>query len=93
MLPVEVAGKTGTLFYRGRPSDPSLPSALPGGDQIGYSWFVGFAPADKPAIAFAILLGNPSAWQLKAHSVAKQVVADYLATRESGKPARLLARR
>jgi cell division protein FtsI/penicillin-binding protein 2 len=92
-LPVEVAGKTGTLFYRGRPTDPVLPATLPGGEQIGYSWFVGFAPADRPTIAFAILLGNPSAWQLKAHSVAKQVVADYLATRSTGKPGRLLARR
>lgn len=92
-LPVEVAGKTGTLFYRGKPNDPSLPATLPGGDPIGYSWFVGFAPADNPTIAFAILLGTPSAWPLKAHSVARQVVADYLASRNSGKPSRLLALR
>jgi cell division protein FtsI/penicillin-binding protein 2 len=92
-LPIEVAGKTGTLFYRGRPSDPSLPAAIPGGDHLGYSWFVGFAPADKPTIAFAILLGNPAAWQLRAHSVARQVVADYLATQNSRRAGRLLARR
>jgi len=79
-LPVEVAGKTGTLFYRGRPQDPSLPSsaALQGG-QIGYSWFVGFAPADHPTMAFAVLLGNPASSQVKAHSVARQLVAEYLA--------------
>jgi len=90
-LPVEVAGKTGTLFYRGRPSDPSLPGGA-GGEHIGYSWFVGFAPADKPRIAFAVLLGNPVAWPLRAHVVARQVVAEYLA-QSSGRPNRLLARR
>jgi len=94
-LPVEVAGKTGTLFYRGRPSDPSLPGskALSAGDRLGYSWFVGYAPADKPKIAFAVLLGNPSAWQLRAHVVARQVVADYLAAQNPNHPARMLARR
>lgn len=90
-LPVEVAGKTGTLFYRGRASDPSPPGMLPRGS-IGYSWFVGYAPADKPRIAFAILLGNPVAWPLKAHAVARQVVADYLA-QGAGRPNRLMARR
>jgi cell division protein FtsI/penicillin-binding protein 2 len=94
-LPVEVAGKTGTLFYRGRPSDPALPGgmALHAGEQIGYSWFVGYAPADKPTIAFAILLGNPAAWQLRAHVVARQVVAEYLAAQKPRHPGRLLARR
>jgi cell division protein FtsI/penicillin-binding protein 2 len=95
-LPVEVAGKTGTLFYRGRPSDPTLPSAastLEAG-QLGYSWFIGFAPADHPKIAFAVLLGNPAAWPLKAHAVARHLVADYLATEGSaGKHSRLLAHR
>jgi Cell division protein FtsI/penicillin-binding protein 2 len=100
-LPIEVAGKTGTLFYRGRPHDPTLPStaALPDGGQLGYSWFVGFAPADRPKIAFAVLLGNSITWQVKAHSVARHLVADYLATESSGTPGgpgkhgRLLAHR
>jgi peptidoglycan glycosyltransferase len=97
-LPIEVAGKTGTLFYRGRPQDPPLPSATATLDagQLGYSWFVGFAPADHPRIAFAVLLGNPIAWPLKAHSVARHVVAEYLATEGTGsvaKHTRLLAHR
>ena len=97
-LPIEVAGKTGTLFYRGRAHDPSLPSntaAIDAG-QLGYSWFVGFAPVDHPRIAFAVLLGNPIAWPLKAHAVARHLVADYLATEgtgSAGKHTRLLARR
>jgi cell division protein FtsI/penicillin-binding protein 2 len=122
-LPVEVAGKTGTLFYRGRPQDPSLPSSnannlhgnpgrvpmpsrdasLPAklagsarveGGQIGYSWFVGFAPADHPTMAFAVLLGNPAASQVKAHSVARHLVAEYLAVENpTVRHGRMLARR
>lgn len=97
-LPIEVAGKTGTLFYRGRAHDPALPSATSSleAGQLGYSWFIGFAPADHPKIAFAVLLGNPVAWPLKAHAVARHMVADYLATEGSGsagKHTRLLAHR
>jgi cell division protein FtsI/penicillin-binding protein 2 len=97
-LPVEVAGKTGTLFYRGRPSDPSLPNAavLPEGSQLGYSWFVGFAPVDQPKIAFAVLLGNPLPWQVRAHTVARQLISDYLATEGTGaggRHGRLIAHR
>lgn len=97
-LPVEVAGKTGTLFYRGRAHDPALPSTMTTleAGQLGYSWFIGFAPADHPKIAFAVLLGNPVAWPLKAHAVARHLIADYLASEGSGnggKHVRLLAHR
>jgi penicillin-binding protein A len=94
-LPIEVAGKTGTLFHRGRPQDPALPSAelAPEDGRIGYSWFVGYAPADQPKVAFAVLLGNPVVWPLKAHSVARQLIAEYLATEGAAKHGRLLARR
>jgi peptidoglycan glycosyltransferase len=79
-LPVEVAGKTGTLFYRGRPEDPAPPAALlPDGGFLGYSWFVGYAPAQKPRIAFAVVIGNPLAWKIKATFVARRIVAEYLA--------------
>ncbi len=101
-LPIEVAGKTGTLFYRGRAHDPILPGStatLEAGG-LGYSWFIGFAPVDHPKIAFAVLLGNPVASQLRAHSVARSLVADYLATEgvspspgSAGKHGRLLAHR
>ncbi len=94
-LPIGVAGKTGTLFYRGRPQDPTLPGAavLPEDGHLGYSWFVGFAPADHPKIAFAVLLGNPSAWQIRAHTVARVLIADYLAGESGGKHGRLIAHR
>jgi penicillin-binding protein A len=94
-LPIDVAGKTGTLFYRGRPQDPALPSVvgMPENGQLGYSWFVGYAPADNPRIAFAILLGNPIAWQVRAHTVARHLIAEYLAGENGGKHGRLMARR
>jgi penicillin-binding protein A len=94
-LPIEVAGKTGTLFYRGRPQDPALPSAvvLPEDSHIGYSWFVGYAPVDRPKIAFAVLLGNPVAQPLKAHAVARHIIAEYLVSESGPRQGRLLARR
>src|SRR4030095_5705544 len=54
LLPVDVAGKTGTL------------SAETDRGPIGYSWFVGYAPADRPAIAFAVVLGNNPSRRLQA---------------------------
>ena len=95
VLPIEVAGKTGTLNYRGGPHDPALPglAILPDGGHLGYSWFIGFAPVDSPKIAFAVLVGNPAAWQIKAHSVARQILTDYLAGQGSAKHGHLLARR
>jgi penicillin-binding protein A len=95
-LPIEVAGKTGTLFYRGRPQDPALPGATGLGDRerLGYSWFVGFAPVERPKIAFAVLLGTSTTWPLRAHTVARQVVADYVTTEATlPRHGRLLARR
>ena len=39
---------------------------------IAYSWFVGFAPAEHPEVAFAVLLGNAKGAPLRAHQVAKE---------------------
>jgi len=58
-----VAGKTGSLT---RPEP-----------YVDYSWFVGFAPADKPKIAFAVLLGNPKRWRIKAASMARLLLQSY----------------
>jgi cell division protein FtsI/penicillin-binding protein 2 len=77
-LPVEVAGKTGTL------------SAETDHGYVGYSWFVGYAPADHPAIAFAVVLGNKPDWRIKATYVGRHIVSEYLAERA---PPRLLAAR
>jgi len=69
ILPVEVAGKTGTLC------------ANTDRGPIGYSWFVGYAPADHPRIAFAVALGNGPSWRIKATYVGRHIVSEYLAGR------------
>ncbi len=56
----KVAAKTGTLSRK----DPTL----------DYNWLVGFAPYDRPRIAFAILLGNPVRWRTKPHFLARQLL-------------------
>ncbi len=74
-LPVDVAGKTGTL------------SAQTERGYLGYSWFVGYAPVDHPAIAFAVALGNPARWRIKATYVARRIVSEHLAAQAPGRTA------
>ncbi|HEX4456768.1 MAG TPA: penicillin-binding transpeptidase domain-containing protein [Polyangia bacterium] len=84
LLAVDVAGKTGTL---GAETDHGY---------VGYSWFIGYAPADHPKIAFAVTLGNRPNWRIKATYVGRRIVTEYLTERaEKGKrPApRILAAR
>jgi cell division protein FtsI/penicillin-binding protein 2 len=69
LLAVDVAGKTGTL---GAETDHGY---------VGYSWFVGYAPADHPKIAFAVTLGNHPSWRIKATYVARRIVTEYLTER------------
>ena len=76
MLEWRVAGKTGSLFGE-RPF-------------VAYSWFVGFAPAENPQIAFAVLLGHDHEGRVKAAQLAKHLVAGY-AERAAGEG--LLAKR
>ncbi|MES1158167.1 MAG: penicillin-binding transpeptidase domain-containing protein, partial [Haliangium ochraceum] len=73
ILPVEVAGKTGTLC------------ANTDRGPIGYSWFVGYAPAEHPRIAFAVALGNGPSWRIKATYVGRHIVSEYLAGRAAGR--------
>ncbi len=61
---ISVAGKTGTLSKE-RP-------------YRGYTWYVGFAPADKPTIAIAALIVNSPKWRIKASFVAREALHYYL---------------
>ena len=63
---IKVAGKTGSL-------DRDQPS------YIGYSWFVGYAPSDKPEVIVSVVFGNPAAWWLKAHTAARMMLEVALA--------------
>ncbi len=60
---IPVAGKTGTLTR----------------EKLNrfYTWFIGFAPADKPEIAIATLIVNTPVWQIKAPNVAAGVLRAY----------------
>lgn len=76
---VEVAGKTGSLTGKRAP-------------YLNYNWFIGFAPADRPEIAFAVLIANEPKWRIKAHYAARRLVQIYLERRgaiERGRDARL----
>ena len=63
-LRFSVAGKTGSLTRRDGP-------------YLGYSWFVGFAPASHPEVAVAVLLGNGEDRVVKAHAVAREILEGY----------------
>lgn len=62
---IAVAGKTGTLI---RQKDARF-----------YTWFVGFAPADKPEVAIATLVVNTPTWRVKGPEVARNVLRAYFA--------------
>lgn len=64
---VEVAGKTGSLSG----SNPYR----------AYSWWVGFAPANKPTIALAALVVNGAQWRIKSSFVARDALEHLLVTR------------
>ncbi len=67
----KVAAKTGSL----RRKNPTL----------DYNWLVGFAPYDRPQVAFAVLLGNPLRWRTKPHYLARQMLQAYFAQGDEGK--------
>ena len=67
---VAVAGKTGSLTGKRPPA-------------LNYNWFIGYAPADRPEIAFAVLLANEPKWRIKAHYAARRLVQIYLERREA----------
>ncbi len=65
-----VAGKTGSLTGKRAP-------------YLNYNWFIGFAPADRPEIAFAVLLANEPKWRIKAHYAARRLVQIYVERRDA----------
>ncbi|MDC0671192.1 penicillin-binding transpeptidase domain-containing protein [Nannocystis radixulma] len=67
---LQVAGKTGSLTGKRAPG-------------LNYNWFVGYAPADRPEIAFAVLLANEPKWQIKAHYAARRLVQIYAQRRDA----------
>jgi cell division protein FtsI/penicillin-binding protein 2 len=70
MRGVQVAGKTG-----------SLADASPYRD---HSWFVGYAPADRPEVAIAAVVVNERLWRVRAPSLAREALEAYFGTRVAG---------
>jgi cell division protein FtsI/penicillin-binding protein 2 len=64
---IAVAGKTG-----------SLADASPYRD---YSWFVGYAPADRPVVVVATVVVNGRLWHARAPTVAREALEAFFATR------------
>ncbi len=70
--PIRVAGKTGTaqVFKRSAGIDADkLPK-----DERDHAWFIGYAPAEKPEIAFAIVIEHGGHGGTTAAPVARQVL-------------------
>lgn len=64
---MRIAGKTGTLTRHKA--------------NRHYTWFVGFAPADKPQVAVAALVVNTPIWRIKGPILARDVLRAYFAKR------------
>jgi peptidoglycan glycosyltransferase len=60
---VKVAGKTGTLTGQS--------------PYRAYSWFAGFAPADTPEVAIAVLVVNEPLWRIKSSEAGARVLDKY----------------
>jgi penicillin-binding protein 2 len=73
---IEVAGKTGTAqVYRGGrvgKDDPPLPY-----ERVDHAWFVGYAPAAKPRISFAVFVEHGGHGGAVAAPVAMEIVDNY----------------
>jgi cell division protein FtsI/penicillin-binding protein 2 len=72
---VTVAGKTGSL------AEPN--------PYRDYSWFVGYAPAEKPEVVVATVMVNGRLWHARAPTVAKEALAAFFATRIAALPGAL----
>ncbi len=68
---IAVAAKTGTL--------------IGGGRARMYSWFAGYAPANKPEIAITVMLGNDLRWHTKANVIGRELLGSYFKVGEAAK--------
>jgi len=83
---VAVAGKTGTAQFSSRSAGidaDDLPLAI-----RDHAWFVGFAPADDPRIAFAVFIEHGGHGGTTAAPVARRVMERFFAAGDSQPVAR-----
>jgi len=82
---ISVAGKTGTaqVFKKSAGIDADkLPK-----EERDHAWFVGYAPAEKPEIAFAVVIEHGGHGGTTAAPVVKQVLETFFAARLPKPPA------
>jgi cell division protein FtsI/penicillin-binding protein 2 len=60
---ISICGKTGSLSGDNPPGQ--------------YDWFIGFAPADDPQIAFAAMIINQQRWRMKGAFVAQEALKEF----------------
>ena len=70
---IKIAGKTGSLSI----DKPTY---------LGISWFVAFAPAEKPEYVIAVVFGNAELWWLKANLAARLLLERAMAVTGHGAP-------
>ena len=70
---IPVAGKTGTAEVGDKNGNGSIDS-----DEKPHSWFVGFAPADNPEVAIAVVAENQGFGSLTAAPIGVDVLAEAL---------------
>ncbi|MBK8252673.1 MAG: penicillin-binding protein [Polyangiaceae bacterium] len=63
---IRIAGKTGTL------TKPTTEGPF-------YTWWVGFAPSNKPEVALSVLVANRPKWRVKATNIASDMLRVYFA--------------
>lgn len=83
--PIPVAGKTGTAQVLKKSAGIDA-DKLPK-DERDHAWFVGYAPANQPEIAFAVVIEHGGHGGTTAAPVARQVLEVYFADRLPPKPA------
>jgi penicillin-binding protein A len=73
------AGRAGGAAVEGVTTAGKSGSAELGGGQRAHSWFIGFAPADAPRIAIAVVVENAGLGSQRAVPLAGRLMAAYLA--------------
>ena len=79
-----VEGRYGRLFTSGAKVPGVLTAGKSGTAEIGgsgepHSWFIGFAPADHPTIAIAVLVENGGSGASRASPIAGKLMSAYFA--------------
>jgi cell division protein FtsI/penicillin-binding protein 2 len=79
---IRVAGKTGPLTR----NEPFF---------MEHSWFVGYAPVEKPTLVVSVVLGNPENWHLRGQDAARRLIDQALGAtrREKDRAAKITSQR